>query len=160
MTFAYDYFILCGKYITLLSHCMCTLHDALFSGPHQDHIIQLFATHIHTTPESKCQSAIFDTRVSDVEPRPEKDRIAGFYQQVAQYGNALTKTFAVLAAMYVVPSILESIQAHTPVSISRAFLNGFCSRFETHLCGTATRANKLPVEIVLFEWQLYTKLAT
>ena len=139
---------------------MCSLQNALFSGPHQDLLINDFANYVHTIDPAKCQTAVFDTRRGLPQPQPEKDKIAGFFQQVAKYGNAPSKTFAVLAAMYIVPAILQAVQAATPVTIAKCFLDGFSDRFEQHLCGSDKRSNKLPLEIVLAEWQLYTKLAT
>lgn len=139
---------------------MCSLHNALFSGPHQDRLIDELASHIHAICPENCHTAIFDSRGGVPQPRPQKDRIAGFFQQVALRGDAPSKTFAVLSALYIAPHIMQGVRAATPVALSQAYLENFADRFEKHLCGTATRANKLPIEIVLHEWQLYAKLVT
>ena len=87
-------------------------------------------------------------------------RIAGFYQQIALHGNPLTKTFAVLASFYLCPEVKATACSTTSVNIATAYFDGFMSRFQEYLCGTGQKTALLPMEIVLREWQLYTKLIT
>ena len=87
-------------------------------------------------------------------------RIAGFFQQTVQFGNPLTKTFAVLVALYLCPDIRDEISSTTSVVIAMPYFNTFSDRMHLYLCGDKHKTALLPLEIVLREWQFYMKLIT
>lgn len=140
---------------------MCGLGSALFSEPHQNVHIGRLADLLARIKPGDVTTAIFSEEAETTGVSMEDIlRIAGFYQQTALHGNPLTKTFAVLASFYLCPEVKATVCATTSVKIATAYFDGFMARFQEYLCGTVQKTALLPMEIVLREWQLYTKLIT
>lgn len=141
---------------------MSGLGRALFSEPHQNILINELADELARADVQRLTAAIHDETAS-AEPVWTKDeayRIAGFYQQVVLNGNPLTKTFAILVALYLSEDVRRKVCASTSVLIARPYFEKFEERIHFYLCGNKSHSALLPLEIVLREWQLYTKLCT
>lgn len=85
-------------------------------------------------------------------------RIAGYFQQVGFSGTPLTKTFAVLSAFYLCVEVRKEVMSSTSVLVAAPYFTDFEERFQGYLCGTGSKSALIPMEIVLREWQLYSKL--
>lgn len=141
---------------------MCGIGNALYSEPHQNIYINQLADELAAVDPSTLQGVIYEDSDSTPSLMSKEDvlRIAGFFQQVARNGNPLTKTFAVIVAFYLSDKIRRHASASSSVLIVKPYLDNFEARFHNYLCGTKILSALLPLEIVLREWQLYTKLVT
>lgn len=137
---------------------MCGLGSALFSEPHQDLHIGRFAKFLSEIDPDNVSSAIIEQESSASASKSDILRIAGYFQQVGFNGTPLTKTFAVLSAFYLCTDVRREVMATTSVLIATPYFSTFEERFQGYLCGTKHLSALIPMEIVLREWQLYSKL--
>ena len=96
-------------------------------------------------------------------------QIDGFYHWISQGQAPIMSTWAMLIGLYVCEDLKRLVSRYTHPAIAAEYLNEFDSRFETHLFGVLEherrskrtvikRQAKSPVEIVLYEWMLCSKL--
>ena len=91
--------------------------------------------------------------------------VAGYFQAVAQHEhNPIVLTWSVLAMLAMFPECVSAVARATDPHFVAWFdgddkIPAYERRFEQHLGGTSSSAAKTGLMAVVYEWQLYTKLA-
>jgi len=158
------------------------LVDVLCNPAVQREVIASGAASIHALGGRPQTPSLFGTRSSKPPPTTRNltvaqlmhtdvpdddgrcDRIAGYYQAVAdREQSAVVLTWCALSIMVMFPGCAAAVAAATPATHAPYFVGGAeClpleERFVLQLAGSATVTGKTPMEIVLAEWQLHTRL--
>lgn len=160
---------------------MWSLNNALCNEQVQREIIAHAAAAIHKSGTLPSSPSLLGSRpsVSTSTPRnlslsdlfyqePVEEsrtpRVAGYFQTVSMSeSNACVLTWMVLASMCLFPECLKCISENTSASHKYYFLGSgttlpFRDRIIEQLAGTEEKNAKTPLEIVLAEWQLYSRI--
>ena len=92
------------------------------------------------------------------------DRVAGYLQTVANEPvDDITRSWCVIMVLALFPESRKQVMRATERRLGAYFYGGngvlpFDQRLCEKLCGTKLRQALTPVEIVISEWQLYSKL--
>ena len=162
---------------------MWSLNNALCNEGVQRDIIAHSAAAINECQKKPASPSLLGTRPKEASPcsrnlstaelfseqeqlEPRTPRVAGYFQNVAQLERSpLILTWMVLASMCLFPPCLkiisENTQAcHAPFFLGNEIFPPFRTRIINYLAGSATVNAKTPVQIVLAEWQLYSRLSS
>jgi len=143
---------------------MCSISDVLFDQSSQNMVQRLFLTNLADLDCASIGPQLMGDPQSSV-PQHRIKNIHVFFEWASTTNvNPVMSTFAALIAVYLSPTIRNTVINHSRADRAREYFSTFDSRFETYVCGETQKAKvivkqaKTPTEMVIAEWLFFIKL--